>query len=80
MRGASPEQTLRETGAGVYLGLCAMLLCRCAMGEVLTVHGIPEFRRYRAYTSCWGSDKRAARSQPGDVQAPTSGLAFEGEY
>ena len=26
-----------KEGSGVYVGLCAMLLCRCAQGEVLTV-------------------------------------------
>ena len=31
-----PPRYAKE-GSGVYLGLCAMLLCRCAQGEVLTV-------------------------------------------
>ncbi|CAE6959311.1 Lrp4 [Symbiodinium natans] len=34
---ASKSDEYAKEGAGVYLGLCAMLLCRCAMGEVLTV-------------------------------------------
>jgi len=34
---ASKSDEYAKEGSGVYLGLCAMLLCRCAQGEVLTV-------------------------------------------
>lgn len=34
---ASKSDEYAKEGSGVYVGLCAVLLCRCAMGEVLTV-------------------------------------------
>lgn len=34
---ASKSDEYAKEGSGVYVGLCAMLLCRCAQGEVLTV-------------------------------------------
>ena len=34
---ASKSDEYAKEGSGVYVGLCAMLLCRCALGQVLTV-------------------------------------------
>lgn len=34
---ASKSDEYAKEGSGVYVGLCAVLLCRCSMGEVLTV-------------------------------------------
>ena len=39
-----------KEGSGVYLGLCAMLLCRCAMGQVLTVPDARDTREVRMKT------------------------------
>eukprot|EP00913_Durusdinium_trenchii_P014700 g13790.t1 len=42
-----------KEGSGVYLGLCATLLCRCAVGQVLTV---PEARDTREAVRAGGFD------------------------
>ena len=34
---SSKSDEYAKEGGGVYVGLCAMLLCRCALGKVLTV-------------------------------------------
>lgn len=60
---ASKSDEYAKEGAGVYLGLCAMLLCRCAMGEVLTVSqpgDVQETVRAGGYDSVCGDRLAAA--------------------
>ncbi|CAE7036061.1 tank-1 [Symbiodinium sp. CCMP2456] len=60
---ASKSDEYAKEGAGVYLGLCAMLLCRCAMGEVVTVSqpgDVQETVRAGGYDSVCGDRLAAA--------------------
>jgi len=60
---ASKSDEYAKEGTGVYLGLCAMLLCRCAMGEVLTVSEAADMRetvRTGGYDSVCGDRLAAA--------------------
>ena len=41
---ASKSDEYAKEGSGVYVGLCAVLLCRCALGEVLTVSEAGDMR------------------------------------
>ncbi|CAK9041728.1 unnamed protein product [Durusdinium trenchii] len=50
---ASKSDEYAKEGSGVYLGLCATLLCRCAVGQVLTV---PEARDTREAVRAGGFD------------------------
>jgi len=60
---ASKSDEYAKEGSGVYVGLCAMLLCRAVSGRVLTVDKSADFSEYvrsGAYDSVCGDRLAAA--------------------